>query len=102
MSKATRTLNPTIAQAPALLELVARTCRREADSRRGYELHLATPGGVHYVVTPADRLAEAASVLDDTAGDLRGTLGLLDAEELAGDPPSPCEFSSFVPTVPGA
>jgi hypothetical protein len=80
MPTATHTLNPMIAQVPALLELVARTCRREADDRlRGLEFHLARPSGSGYdVVRPAERLAEAASILDDTAGDLRGTLRLLE------------------------
>jgi hypothetical protein len=80
MLQASSSLTLELAQAPALLELVARTCRREADARRGLELHCATPGGVHHVVVPADRLAELASILDDATGDLRGTLGLLEVD----------------------
>jgi hypothetical protein len=102
MSKATHTLNPTIIRAPAALAHIAEVVRREAEARRGLELHCVTPGGTPHVVAPADRLAEAASILDDTAGDLRGTLALLDADDLADDPPSPCEFAGFVPAVAGA
>jgi hypothetical protein len=80
MPTAPRILSPSVADAPALLGRIAEACRREAEARKGDEVHQTTPGGILYVVVPSDRFAEAASILDDTAGDLRGTLALVGAE----------------------
>jgi hypothetical protein len=80
MSTAVRILSPTVADAPALLALVAEACRREAEAREGLELHLTTAGGTPYVAVPSTTLAEAASVLSDVAADLTGTLALVGAE----------------------